>query len=107
MGWVRTSRARPRLQNIPPGSPPAPPGPWRWTAAAAHSRWASGWAEDVRTADVVVGDCVLQRVPVDVRVDGDWALWWVPHPHIGGTPMRYVQLFVFLDSTACRPATGY
>jgi hypothetical protein len=70
---------------------------------AAHSRWAAGWAPRVRFARVTVGDCILNDVPVVAkRSDSEWWLWWVPLPHVGGTPLGYFDIVVAIDSKACK-----
>jgi hypothetical protein len=69
-----------------------------------YSAWAATWAPQVHDADVAVGSCQLQRVPVEVRVsNSEWLLWWVPLPHIGGLPRQYFEFAVSIDSHACSP----
>ncbi len=34
----------------------------------------------------------------------DWWLWWIPLPHIGGSPYTYFKLTLWIDSGNCRPA---
>ncbi|MEO5770992.1 MAG: hypothetical protein ABIQ29_02870 [Burkholderiaceae bacterium] len=65
------------------------------------SRWQAGWAGVVVSAFVVAGPCRIDRVPVHVRHNADWWLWWVPLPHIGGTPYASYTFEFFIDSTAC------
>jgi len=67
-----------------------------------HSAWAATWAPRVHSADGSVGSCQVRAVAVAVRVShSDWLLWWVPLPHIGGTPLQHVDLAVTIDSRAC------
>lgn len=67
-----------------------------------YSTWSATWAPLVHDADVVVGQCQLHRVPVDVRTsNGEWWLWWIPLPHIGGAPRQYFEFTVSIDSRAC------
>jgi hypothetical protein len=69
---------------------------------AVHSAWDARWAPRARTANIKVGACKLHGVPVSVyRSPGDWWLWWVPLPHIGGTPLRYFQITARVDSKTC------
>lgn len=69
-----------------------------------YSRWLSTWASRVRAADVGIGACQLRSVPVSIhRSNSDWALWWVPLPHVGGLPRQYLSLQIDLDSRACVP----
>jgi len=70
---------------------------------AAYTAWVSGWAGQVRSAAVEVGGCRIGDLPVKAYTSsGDWWLWWVPHPHIGGTPRRYYGFSVNIDSVLCR-----
>lgn len=67
-----------------------------------YSEWSSGWATHTRTATFKVGDCVLTRVPVTMmRSKTGWGSWWIPLPHVGGTPFEYIKLQVDVDSRAC------
>lgn len=69
---------------------------------AVHSRWVAGWAPRVRRARVTVGECRLEDVPVAVSSsNADWWLWWVPLPHVGGTPLGYFEMSVAIDSKSC------
>jgi hypothetical protein len=67
-----------------------------------YSKWSSGWAPQVQSADVSVGGCHLQGVPVSPSVsNSEWLLWWVPLPHVGGLPRRYFDFAIPVDSRAC------
>ena len=67
-----------------------------------RSAWVSGWATRVRRATVKTGTCYIQQVPVGVYESGNkWWLWWVPHPHIGGTPRRFIELTAKINSQTC------
>ena len=67
-----------------------------------HSAWASGWASRVRSATVTVGGCALGNLPVNVySSNADWWLWWVPLPHVGGTPRRYFEHVVKVNTKSC------
>lgn len=74
-----------------------------WPAQAA---WMARWAPLAHHARVSVGRCVVDPVPVQRRVHSDWWLWWVPLPHVGGTPITHYTLALHLDSAACAPATA-
>jgi hypothetical protein len=66
------------------------------------SEWSSHWAPHVQKADVSVGGCHLQGVPVSTSVsNSEWLLWWVPLPHVGGLPRRYFDFAIPVDSRAC------
>lgn len=69
---------------------------------AVHSAWVPGWAPQVRTVDVKVGACAIRNVPVSIyQSRGDWWLWWVPLPHIGGVPRRYFQITAKVNTKTC------
>ena len=71
------------------------------------STWLVGWAGQVRSADVKFADCDLKAVPVTSHVTrGDWWLWWVPLPHIGGEPLTYFSLSISVDGANCSTAHG-
>jgi hypothetical protein len=73
----------------------------------AHSRWVADWAPRVSHAEVRVGDCRVRDVPVVAeRTGGDWWLWWVPLPHVGGAPLGYFDLSVAVDRQACTAANA-
>lgn len=72
---------------------------------AQYSAWSATWASRVHSADIAVGSCEIQGVPVTEHVsNGEWLLWWVPLPHVGGLPRRHVEFSVAIDSRACAPA---
>jgi hypothetical protein len=74
----------------------------------ALSAWASRWAPRVREATVEIGGCTLRNVPVTVHgSNAEWWLWWVPLPHIGGTPRRYFELVVKIDTKTCAAVSQY
>lgn len=67
------------------------------------SRWVSQWATSVNAARFASPSCTIASLPARVRSDlGDWWLWWVPNPHIGGTPYRYVTIEFDVDTRTCR-----
>lgn len=67
-----------------------------------YSAWSATWAPLVRRADIKVGTCALRDVPVTVyESNGEWFLWWVPLPHVGGLPRRYVTLSLAINSGSC------
>jgi len=65
------------------------------------SRWQAGWAGAVASAGVMTGNCTIERVPVRVRRDAEWWLWWLPLPHLGGTPYANYSFELFVDSANC------
>lgn len=72
-----------------------------------QSRWFRTWVRRVRYADVKTGDCRVERTPVVLEESKDrWWLWWLPLPHVGGTPYTYFTLALWIDSRACRAAVS-
>lgn len=70
-----------------------------------YSAWSSRWAPHVHSADVRVGTCELRDVPVVSSLsNGEWLLWWVPLPHVGGLPRRNFDFAIAVDSRACAPS---
>ena len=71
---------------------------------ARQSRWIAQWAPRVSSARVSIGRCVIDAVPVHRRLYTDWWLWWVPLPHVGGTPTSHYTVHLHLDSARCAVA---
>lgn len=71
----------------------------------ALSRWQAGWADNVVSASVTTGACRIETVPVRARRDAAWWLWWVPLPHVGGTPYANHSFSLFIDSASCTALT--
>jgi hypothetical protein len=71
------------------------------------SKWISEWATSVRTARFASETCSIASVPAKVvsSIDELW-LWWVPLPHVGGTPYRRVSMEFFVDTRTCAPAAN-
>jgi hypothetical protein len=72
----------------------------------ARARWLAQWASHATSARVTVGRCIVDAVPIDNKVYGDWWWWWVPSPHVGGQPVSYHQFTLVIDSARCAPATA-
>jgi hypothetical protein len=71
------------------------------TCFEGRSRWQAGWVREVATATVTTAACRIDGVPVRSRVDNDWWLWWVPLPHVGGTPYANYSFEILIDSANC------
>jgi hypothetical protein len=68
-----------------------------------QSTWLMDWVRDVRYVELKFGDCRLDRIPVQVGENkGDWWLWWVPHPHIGGRPIASFNLSLKVNGADCK-----
>jgi hypothetical protein len=69
------------------------------------STWLVDWVGHVRSADVKFAQCNLKAVPVTSHVtSGDWWLWWLPLPHIGGQPLTYFTLSINVNGANCTMA---
>jgi len=67
-----------------------------------QSKWIINWIRNVKYVDVEFETCVLKKIPVSVSESkGDWWLWWVPHPHIGGKPSTYFRITIEIDKDKC------
>ncbi len=77
----------------------SPQGRTAWQACFARlSTWIPTWARDVHQAEVVYGDQRFAKIPVTVSESGgEWALWWVPLPHVGGKPYTYFSATIRVD----------
>jgi hypothetical protein len=66
------------------------------------STWLVGWADEIRSADVKFAECELKGWPATLhKSNGDWWLWWVPLPHIGGKPLTYYSMSIYIDGRNC------
>jgi hypothetical protein len=65
-----------------------------------QSRWLSRQVPAIASVRVATGPCRLQ-VPVTLAAYTDWWLWWVPSPHIGGTPYTNYSIRVVVDREQC------
>lgn len=72
---------------------------------AARSRWQAQWAARVAQASVATGRCDIGAVAVRAYRNVDWWLWWVPLPHVGGTPYTSYSFRLRIDSARCAPAS--
>ena len=72
-----------------------------------QSTWLVTWIEDVRFAEISIGNCRLPKIPVSVGKFGDdWWLWWVPLPHVGGKPYTYFRINLRIDPDNCSAVTS-
>ena len=68
-----------------------------------QSKWIIDWAGKVKYIDLKFDACSLKQVPVSVRKSrGDWWLWWVPLPHMGGKPETSFHINVRIDLPGCK-----
>jgi hypothetical protein len=75
---------------------------WR-TCIGAKMRWVPAWIRQVRHVRVALDGCTIEQAPVTLEAYRDaWWLWWLPLPHVGGSPYTYYALAVWIDSRACR-----
>jgi hypothetical protein len=66
------------------------------------STWLVGWVDEVRLADVKFAECELKGLPAPLhKSNSDWWLWWVPLPHIGGKPLTYYSMSIYVDGMNC------
>jgi hypothetical protein len=65
-----------------------------------QSRWLSSRVPDIASVEVVTGSCRVE-VPAAFSSYSDWWLWWVPLPHVGGTPYWNYSLLIRIDPLKC------
>ena len=68
----------------------------------AQSGWLTGWVNDLRYVSVVLGDCRIERVPVEVTVHRDSLhTWWIPLRDVGGVPYNRYATRLDVDIRVC------
>ena len=65
-----------------------------------QSRWLASQLPEITSLDITSGACRLQA-PARFSVYSDWWLWWVPSPHVGGTPYRNYSIYLRIDTATC------
>ena len=74
-----------------------------WQECFEHqSVWIAAWIKDVAAVSVAYENCRIEKSPITIsRSRGDWFLWWVPHPHIGGKPYSDYSAPIVVDEKDC------
>ena len=87
-------------------SPDVAPGAFR-ACVLAQSEWIGGWVNDLRFVSVVLGNCRIERVPVQVTANRDslWT-WWIPLREGSGAPLTHYAAQLVVDARVCT-VTGY
>ena len=68
----------------------------------AQSGWLTGWVDNLRYISVVLGDCRIERVPVEVTVNRDsFFTWWIPLRDVGGVPYSRYATRLEVDVRVC------
>lgn len=75
-----------------------------WQECFEHqSLWIAEWIRDVNKVNVAYDRCLIRNHSIAVsNPSSDWYLWWVPHPHIGGTPYSNYSATINVDEKDCR-----
>ena len=74
-----------------------------WT----QTEWLTTWLGRLRYVSIVIGQCRIERAPIDVKVSRDSLLtWWIPLPHVGGVPFTRYSALLELDSRLCAVTGG-
>ena len=66
-----------------------------------QARWMAQWAPRAHSARVTLGHCIVEPVPVTSKLYTDWWFWWLPLPHVGGTPITHFAISLHVDSARC------
>jgi hypothetical protein len=73
----------------------------------AQSKWLTGWVNALRYVSVVLGNCRIERVPVEITVLQDRLFtWWIPLRDVGGVPYTRYATQLEVDVRVCA-VTGY
>ena len=73
----------------------------------AQSGWLTGWVDELRFISVVLGNCRIERVPVEVTARRDsLATWWIPFLEGSGAPYSRYAARLEVDVSVCA-VTGY
>ncbi|MGH8650421.1 MAG: hypothetical protein ACREUP_14130 [Burkholderiales bacterium] len=68
----------------------------------AQSGWLTGWVNDLRYVSVVLGNCRIERIPVEVTVHRDGLFtWWIPLRDTGGVPYNRYATRLEVDVRVC------
>ena len=65
-----------------------------------QSRWLARLVPEITSVSIETGSCALE-VPAAVSRRRDWWLWWVPLPHVGGTPYTSYSITIAIDAANC------
>jgi hypothetical protein len=77
------------------------PGVWQ-ECFRRQSRWLARVAPAVARADLRFGRCERRGLPVSLSpATGSWYWWWVPLPHVGGTPYSSIAHTFYVDGRTC------
>jgi hypothetical protein len=67
-----------------------------------HSEWLLTWVPQVRRITIATGRCRIEHAPIHFSASRDSAwTWWIPLPHVGGTPYTNFNAFVQVDVENC------
>ena len=72
------------------------------TCFRAHAEWLLTWVPLATRVNIVIGDCRIERAPIRFEAyrDSMWT-WWIPLPHVGGTPYTHFNAFLQINSETC------
>ena len=68
----------------------------------AHADWLLTWVPRAERVNIVIGDCRIERAPIQFEASRDsmWT-WWIPLRHMGGTPYTNFNAFLQINSRTC------
>jgi hypothetical protein len=68
----------------------------------AQSEWIMGWVNDLRFVSVVLGNCRIERIPIEVTANRDnlWT-WWIALARSSGIPYTHFGARIDVDSKVC------
>jgi hypothetical protein len=71
-----------------------------------QATWIPKWITRVSQVQVKHEKCQSKIIPVVVlEHNSEWLLWWVPLPHVGGTPYSYFRIDITIEEKYCNKST--
>ena len=67
-----------------------------------HTTWLPTWVRQARYLSITTTRCRIERAPIYFSESRDsmWT-WWIPLPHVGGTPYTNFNAYVQVNSETC------
>ena len=64
--------------------------------------WIPKWIKRVSQVQVKHKNCESKNIPVIIsEYNTEWLLWWVPLPHVGGSPYSYFTASIIVEENNC------
>jgi len=64
--------------------------------------WVPKWIKKVQFVKIIHQQCTTDLMPITIKeYDSAWKLWWVPLPHVGGSPHSYFTIDIDINKSDC------